>query len=290
MTIGAVDLDLVHRRAHRLDGGAVRLVAVAAAHEPRRRDRRRLGDAHHLEREQRFHVGLPRQWRKWRRPVKTIARWWRSATSMAISSRTRAAGLDDGRDAALGGQLDRVGEREVGVRGEAARAWPARRPGGGRSRPPPAGWPGPRPMPTSAAFRARTIALLRDVADRAPGEQQVGQLLERRPALRDDVQLGAVHVDPVERLHEQAAADPLEVEVGDAVVGEAVGRRRPARPARRGRLLGEDRPRLVRVARRDDRLVGVAGDQAGRLAVELAVDADDRRRRRSTGSVSSALR
>ena len=27
------------------------------------------------------------QWRKWRRPVNTIARWWRSATSIAISSR-----------------------------------------------------------------------------------------------------------------------------------------------------------------------------------------------------------
>src|SRR5450759_5109821 len=32
------------------------------------------------------------QWRKWRRPVKTMARWWRSATSMAISSRIEPPG------------------------------------------------------------------------------------------------------------------------------------------------------------------------------------------------------
>ena len=34
----------------------------------------------------------PPQWRKWRRPVKTMARWWRSAISMAISSRTLPPG------------------------------------------------------------------------------------------------------------------------------------------------------------------------------------------------------
>ena len=51
----AGELDLVHRPAHRLDGGVVGLVLLAAAHEPRRSDRRRLGDADHLEREQLFH-------------------------------------------------------------------------------------------------------------------------------------------------------------------------------------------------------------------------------------------
>ncbi len=34
----------------------------------------------------------PHQWRKWRRPVKTIARWWRSAISIAISSRIEPPG------------------------------------------------------------------------------------------------------------------------------------------------------------------------------------------------------
>ena len=37
-------------------------------------------------------AGGPGQWRKWRRPVKTIARWWRSATSIAISSRIEPPG------------------------------------------------------------------------------------------------------------------------------------------------------------------------------------------------------
>ena len=38
-------------------------------------------------------AGAPRtQWRKWRRPVKTMARWCRSAISMAISSRTLPPG------------------------------------------------------------------------------------------------------------------------------------------------------------------------------------------------------
>ncbi len=49
------ELDLVHRPAHRLDRGAVGLVLLAAAHEPRRSKRRRLGDADHLEREELFH-------------------------------------------------------------------------------------------------------------------------------------------------------------------------------------------------------------------------------------------
>ena len=52
------EVDLVHRPAHRLGGGRVRAVAVAAAHEPRRLDGRRLGDPDHLEREQLFHRSL----------------------------------------------------------------------------------------------------------------------------------------------------------------------------------------------------------------------------------------
>ena len=51
----AADLDVVERPAHRLDGGAVGGLPVAAAHEARGGDRRGLGDADHLEREQRFH-------------------------------------------------------------------------------------------------------------------------------------------------------------------------------------------------------------------------------------------
>ena len=87
----AGELDLVHRPAHRLGRGRVGLVVGAATHEPGRLDRRGFGDPDHLEREQLFHRVEP-QWRKWRRPVKTMARWWRSATSIAISSRIEPPG------------------------------------------------------------------------------------------------------------------------------------------------------------------------------------------------------
>ena len=49
------ELDLVHRPAHRLDGRSVRLILLAAAHEPRGSKRRRLSDADHLERKELFH-------------------------------------------------------------------------------------------------------------------------------------------------------------------------------------------------------------------------------------------
>ena len=52
----AAHLDLVERLAHRLDRGAIGGHPVAAAHEARRLDRRRLGYADHLECEQRFHA------------------------------------------------------------------------------------------------------------------------------------------------------------------------------------------------------------------------------------------
>ena len=51
----AREVDLVHRRAHGLGGGGVRLVLRAATHEPGGFDRRGLRDPDHLEREQLFH-------------------------------------------------------------------------------------------------------------------------------------------------------------------------------------------------------------------------------------------
>ena len=81
------EVDLVHRRAHGLGGRGVRLVLGATTHEPGGFDGGRLGDPDHLEREQLLH-----QWRKCRRPVKTMARWCRSASSMAISSRIEPPG------------------------------------------------------------------------------------------------------------------------------------------------------------------------------------------------------
>ena len=61
------------------------------------------------------------------------------------------------------------------------------------------------------------------MAHGAPGEEQVGELLQRRPPLGDDLQLAAVQAELVVRLDEQPAADALEVEVGDAVVAQALG-------------------------------------------------------------------
>ena len=96
----AGELDLVHRPAHRLDRGPVGVVLLAPPHEAGGRQRRRLGDPDHLQREQ-LTPRLPRtvreqpaarQCRKCRVPVKTIARWWRSATSIAISSRIEPPG------------------------------------------------------------------------------------------------------------------------------------------------------------------------------------------------------
>ena len=49
------EVDLVHRPAHRLGRGGVGGILLAATHEPRRLDRRRLGHPDHLEREQLFH-------------------------------------------------------------------------------------------------------------------------------------------------------------------------------------------------------------------------------------------
>ena len=51
----AGEVDLVHRPAHRLGRGGVRLVLLATTHEPRRLDRRRLRHPDHLEREELFH-------------------------------------------------------------------------------------------------------------------------------------------------------------------------------------------------------------------------------------------
>ena len=48
---GAVDLEAVERLPHRVDRGLVGGLLVAAAHQPRRRQRRQLGHAHRFERE-----------------------------------------------------------------------------------------------------------------------------------------------------------------------------------------------------------------------------------------------
>ena len=116
--------------------------------------------------------------------------------------------------------------------------------------------------------------------DGTPGEQQVGQLLQRRPALGDDLEMAAVEAEVVEVLDEQAARHPLEVEVGDAVVAHAVGRVGRHGEQLEAGLAAQDAERGLAEARRHDRLVRVRGDLAGGRPVELAVDPDDAAERR----------
>jgi hypothetical protein len=62
------------------------------------------------------------------------------------------------------------------------------------------------------------------MTDRPPREEHVGQLLQRRPALGDDLEPAAIETELVLGLDQQAAGDALEVEAGDAVVAHPVGR------------------------------------------------------------------
>lgn len=114
------------------------------------------------------------------------------------------------------------------------------------------------------------------VADGTPGEEQVGQFLQRWPALGDHLELRAIEIGAIERLDQQPAVDALELEPSDAVVGNGV--RRWGRHGEQGEvLLGrQDAPCLVRVRRCDERLVGVADDLVGCLGVHFAVDRHDR--------------
>ena len=144
----------------------------------------------------------------------------------------RAAGLDDRRHAGLGGHLDAVREREVRVAGHHRQPRPvARATQRDLDRHLPARLPGPDPDGRRVLRQHDRVRA--DVAHGAPGEQQVRQLLERRAALRDDLELVAVDAQVVDRLDEQSAADALEVELGDAVVAHAldgIGRDERAAP------------------------------------------------------------
>ena len=65
------------------------------------------------------------------------------------------------------------------------------------------------------------------VPDGAPREQQVGQFLERRPTLGNDLELRPVDLRPILCLDQQATVDAMEVETRDAVFRQPlVGRGR----------------------------------------------------------------
>ena len=182
----------------------------------------------------------------------------------------RAAGLDDRRDAAFGGELDGVGEREVRVRREHRQRARGRRRCAARSRRPSAGWPGPAPTPTSAACRASTTALLvtwrtaRQANSRSVSSSSVGR------RLRHDVQLRAVELR-VGRSVSTSRPPSMrwKSRSRDAVVGQAVRRRAGHRQQRSASASG------CRIAAR-------------RLGVSRAPRPPRRRCRRSASAVSSS--
>src|SRR5439155_10926318 len=134
----------------------------------------------------------------------------------------RSAGLDDRRYTRLGGELDAIGKREVGV---------ARHDSGLR----PVAGPAHRDLdrylaaglgradPDGRAVPGENDGVRSDVADGPPGEQQVVQLVEGRPALGHDLKTAAVEAKLVQALDQEPARDPLEIEVGDAVVAHSLG-------------------------------------------------------------------
>ncbi len=118
------------------------------------------------------------------------------------------------------------------------------------------------------------------MAHRAPGEEQVGQLLEGRPAVGHDLELGAVELRAIARLDEQAAVDALEIEPGDAVVAQPFEAGAAHGEHGKALLLGQDLARGLRQTRCDDGLVGIARNRACGLGVDLAIEGNDRTERR----------
>ena len=150
--------------------------------------------------------------------------WWRSATSMAISSRIEPPGWMIAVTPRLGRELDPVGEREVGVRGHdrelgpvagAAqrdldrhqRGWPGRR----RSR------PSRRCVPGRWHWTGRGAPRARRTAGRS-APRASGGVWSRPGAARGRAPCSSWVSTS------RPPADALEVEAGDAVVAHPLGR------------------------------------------------------------------
>ena len=145
-----------------------------------------------------------------------------------------------------------------------------------------------RPDPDRRAVPGEDDRVRPDVADRPPGEQQVVELVERRPALGHDLEPAAIEAEVVEALDEQAAGDALEVEVGDAVVAHALGRvRRDGEDLEAGLRREDAERRLARSrARRPPRSEFAAISRAvapssSRLTPTIAAERRDRSRSRA---------
>ena len=158
-----------------------------------------------------------------RRPVNTIARWWRSATSIAISSRIEPPGWMIAVTPALAAIWMPSGNGKYAseaITASLARS-PARR--SAMSTDDVAARLA-APIPTVAPFRARTIAFERTFRTPRHANSRSVSSPEGRLAAGHDLELAPVEVDGVERLDQQPAAHALEVEVRDPVVAHALGR------------------------------------------------------------------
>src|SRR5882672_5249156 len=178
--------------------------------------------------------------RSLRAPLRRPGRWWTSVAEVALAGEDhrqmmtirdldrhlvpdRAAGLDDRGDAGPGGELDPIGEREVGVAGHDRGLGPVAGAADGDLDRHLAARLG-RADPDRRAVPGEDDRVRSDVADGPPGEQQVVELVEGRTALGDDLEPAAVEAELVEALDEKPARHPLEIEVGDAVVAHSLGR------------------------------------------------------------------
>ncbi len=144
-----------------------------------------------------------------------MAMWCRSATSMAISSRTEPPGwmmaVTPRSPASWMASANGKYASEASADSAARSDGPVE---GDLDRRQPAGL-------TRTHTHERTVAGQHDrvaghMPDRAPREQQVGELLEGRPPTGHHVQLGVIEQCPVLGLHQDPAVDALQVQVGDA--------------------------------------------------------------------------
>ena len=228
----------------------------------------------------RTHQGT--QWRKWRSPVKTIARPSSSARSMLASSRIAPPGWTIDGDARRGRGLDAVGERIERV----ARARAARRPPGGLLRRDLARLD-PVLLPGTDADRLAVLhehdrVRLHVPAD-PPRELDVAPLGVGGHALGDHLPVVACRREVVRLLHQEA--HPRSGARRSSTARGRVPRAAACSCAWRQRL---DRSGLVR---RRDHDVGLrSGDHAlDRRGVDRAVQRDDPAERRPLVALERAL-
>jgi len=183
-----------------------------------------------------------------------------------------AAGLDDGRDPGLGRQLDAVREREVGIGGhDAERGSLAGLAQCHFHADHPRRLAGTHPDHDLVLGQHDRVGL--HVADRAPGEEEVDELLQGRVAIGHHIGLVPILGDEVFGLDQQSAADPFEIQVAGAV-GRLVASGRHFHDLET-LLDAQDGECLRRVAGGHDGLEEAGGDGPRGEVIHHPVGADD---------------